>query len=142
MPRANFVRLLFCALTATAAVFGQDSRGQIQGRVTDPSGAVISGATVRAINTATNVSSPASANQTGDYQLPFLLPGTYTVMVEAHGFKKWIREGVGVQVNDRVTLNVSLEIGSATESVHVTAEASLVDAASASLGTVVDQRRV
>src|SRR6266540_698419 len=115
MPGANFARLLFCALTISAAVFGQDSRGQIQGRVTDPSGAVISGATLRAINTGTNVNSPAATNQTGDYQLPFLLPGTYNVVVEAHGFKKWVREGVGVKVNDRVTLNVSLEIGSASE---------------------------
>src|SRR3989442_6681739 len=117
-PRANFTRLLCCALTMSATVFGQDSRGQIQGRVTDPSGAVISSATVRAINTGTNVNSPAATNQTGDYQLPFLLPGIYNVVVEAHGFKKWIREGVGVQVNDRVTLNVSLEVGSASETVH------------------------
>src|SRR5713226_7640350 len=114
MPGAKFARLLCCALTASTAVFGQDSRGQIQGRVMDPSGAVISGATVRAINTGTNVNSPAATNQTGDYQLPFLLPGTYNVIVEAHGFKKWMREGVGVQVNDRVTLNVALEVGSAT----------------------------
>src|SRR5262245_41013827 len=137
-PGLNFVRLTLCALIAPAAGIGQDSRGQIQGRVTDPSGAVISGATVRAINSGTNVTSPAATNQTGDYQLPFLLPGTYTVVVEAHGFKKWIREAVGVQVNDRVTLNVSLEVGSASETVQVTAEASVVDASSASLGTVVD----
>ena len=132
--------LLSFAIASTA--FAQDSRGQIQGRVTDPSGAIISGATVRAVNTATNIATPVATNQTGDFLIPFLLPGTYKVSVEATGFKQWIRDGVGVQVNDRVTLNAALTVGSAAEAVSVTADAPLVDASSASLGTVVDQRRV
>ena len=71
----------------------QGSRGQILGRVTDPSGAVIVGATVRAMNTATNVVTTASTNQTGDYTLPFLVAGDYEVSVDAPGFKKIQRKG-------------------------------------------------
>jgi len=133
-----FSVLAWIAMPAAA----QDARGQIQGRITDPSGAAVPGVTVRATNSATNIGTPVVSNQTGDYLLPFLLPGTYDVVAEVQGFKKWIRNGVGVQVNDRVTLNIPLEIGSSAESVSVSADAPLVDAASASLGTVVDQRRV
>lgn len=132
------VKLILFSLAVVSAALAQDSRGQIQGRVTDPSGAVISGANVRAVNTATNV----ATNQTGDFLIPFLLPGTYKVSVEAPGFKQRTRDGVGVQVNDRITLNAALTVGSATEAVSVTGDAPLVDASSASLGTVVDQRRV
>lgn len=134
--------LIALSLLLTAALPAQDSRGQIQGRVSDPSGAVVAEATVRATNTATNVSTAVATNQTGDFLIPFLLPGAYKVEVEAGGFKRWIRDGIGVQVNDRITLNVTLTVGAATETVSVTADAPLVDAASASLGTVVDQRRV
>ncbi len=135
-------RSTLLALSLTIAAFAQDSRGQIQGRLTDSSGAIIPGATVRATNSATNIGARAESNQTGDYIVPFILPGTYSVAIEAKGFKTWIREGVIVQVNDRVTLNAALEVGTATETVRVTADAPLVDASSASLGTVVDQRRV
>ena len=138
----RIAKLFLLSFTLALAALAQDSRGQIQGRVTDPSGAVISGAAVRAVNTATNQATPVATNQTGDFLVPFLLPGTYKVSVAAAGFKQWIRDGVGVQVNDRITLNATLTVGSAAESVSVTGDAPLVDASSASLGTVVDQRRV
>lgn len=128
--------------TASIAAYAQDSRGQIQGRIQDVSGAVVSGAVVRAAHSSTNVASSALTNQTGDYSLPFLLPGIYSVTAELPGFKKWIRDGIGVQVNDRVTINIALEVGSAADSVHVSAAAALVDASSASLGSVIDQKRV
>jgi hypothetical protein len=138
----QIAKLLVASLALSLVSFSQDSRGQIQGRVNDPSGAVVVAAAVRAVNTATNVSTSVTTNSTGDFLIPFLVPGAYRVEVDATGFKHWIREGIGVQVNDRVTLNISLTVGAATETVSVNADAPLVDAASASLGTVVDQRRV
>ncbi len=137
-----FTKVSLLAVMTALAVLGQDSRGQIQGRVTDPSGAVVSAASVRATNTATNVATAITTNQTGDFLVPFLLPGTYKLSVEAAGFKQWIHDGIGVQVNDRITLNATLTVGSASEAISVTGDAPLVDASSASLGTVVDQRRV
>ena len=134
--------LLNLLLLLPVSLPAQDSRGQIQGRVTDPSGATVASISVRATNRATNISTAVTTSNSGDFLLPFLAPGTYEVTVEAQGFKKWVQRGVGVQVNDRITLNVSLEVGSLAETVSVSADAPLVDAASASLGTVIDQRRV
>ncbi|MEK7403489.1 MAG: carboxypeptidase-like regulatory domain-containing protein [Acidobacteriota bacterium] len=135
--------LRFCLLALGAvALQAQETRGQVLGRVVDPSGAVVVGAGVRAVNAATNVRTAATTNETGDYILPFLNAGEYTVSVEMAGFKTFIQEGITVRIDDRVTLNVKLEIGATTESVRIVAEAPLVDSSSASLGQVVDHRRV
>ncbi len=142
MAVARIVKLAWILAVLSPSAFAQETRGEILGRVTDPSGAVVSGATVRAVNTATQVQSTATTNQTGDYVLPFLLPGVYNLSVEAPGFKTYVQEGITVRVNSKVTLNVVLELGAVTETVRVVAEAPLVDSASASLGSVIDQRRI
>ena len=67
----------------------------------DPSGAVVVGATVHAVNGATNVRSTVTTNQTGDYILPFLNSGVYTVSVEMRGFKTFIQEGITVRIDDQ-----------------------------------------
>src|SRR5437870_605785 len=134
--RTLLFRSCLLALAATA-LQAQETRGQILGRVVDPSGAVVVGATVHAVNGATNVRSTVTTNQTGDYILPFLNSGVYTVSVEMRGFKTFIQEGITVRIDDRVTLNVKLEVGAATDSVKIVAEAPLVESSSASLGEVI-----
>lgn len=129
-------------LLAAAPLAAQETRGEILGRISDPSGAAIPGAALRAVNTETNVQTAAASNATGDFVLPFLIPGTYNVTAEAKGFRTYVQQGITVQVNSKVTLNLTLPIGSASETVTVVAEAPLVDSASASLGSVVDERRV
>ncbi len=121
---------------------GQETRGQILGRVTDSSGAVIVGAEVRALNTATNVSTRGSTNETGDYVLPYLIPGPYTLSVAVAGFKSYVREGLEIQVDARLTLNVTLEVGQQAETVRVVAETPLLDTSTASMGQVVNSRNV
>jgi len=121
---------------------GQETRGQIIGRVTDASGAVVAGASVRGVNIATNVASSATTNHTGDYLLPFLIPGTYNVAVEMQGFRRFEQHGIVVQVDDKVTINVTLEIGAATESVKVVADSQLIDTADASMSQVVSEKSV
>src|SRR5262249_16672716 len=69
----------------------QESRGQLLGRISDTSGSVIVTAAVRAVNTATSVETTAATNETGDYLLPFLLPGSYTLQVTAPGFKQFVQ---------------------------------------------------
>jgi hypothetical protein len=136
---------LLCPILALASVSGlyaQDARGDILGRVSDPTGAVVVGATVRAVRTATNVQTTASTNATGDYTLAFLLPGEYEISVEATGFKKFLQQGISVRVSEKTTMNVTLELGSTTETIKVVGEAPLVESATASLGQVVDQRRI
>ena len=93
----------------------QETRGQILGRVLDPAGAIVVGAKVEAVNTATNVANTTQTNATGDYVLPFLIPGSYTVTAELTGFKKSLRQGIIVQVNDRVSVDFALELGRTTK---------------------------
>jgi hypothetical protein len=131
--------VLFCL---GAALYAQDPRGAITGRVTDSSAAAIPNVEVRATNAATGVSAAARTNQAGNYAIPFLLPGTYSVTAELPGFKRYSREGVQLRVSETVELNLALEVGAITESVDVTAETPLLDTASATLGQVIDERRI
>src|SRR5215471_6037156 len=134
--------LLLPFLFGVSMLSAQESRGQIIGRVSDPSGAVVAGAGVHALNLATNVSTSATTSETGDYTLPFLVAGEYQVTVEVQGFKTYQRRGIPVRIQDSVTLNVTLQLGSATESVEVTAEAPVLESSTASMGQVLDQRRI
>ncbi len=136
------LRGLALFLTLSLTVFGQDTRGAILGRITDASGANVAGADVRASNLATGVAVNAKTNDSGNFNLPYLTPGFYTVTAELAGFKKVVRENVQVRVNDSVEVNMSLTVGDVTESVEVTAETPLLSTAEASLGQVVDERRV
>lgn len=141
-------RVCFSALTSILCLglmsiaSGQDTRGAILGRVTDSSGAVIPGVTIRATNTATNVSVAAQSNTEGNYEIPFLVSGEYRVTAEMPGFKSFRRDGIEVRVGDRVTIPVQMEVGQISEQVTVTADTPLLEAANANLGQVIDQRRI
>ena len=105
------VALLFSVSTVCLA---QESRGSITGKVADPQNAVVPGAAVVVTNTATNVSGNATTNQTGYFEVGFLVPGTYSVSVESAGFKKFVQTGITLDTGDRLALNLKLEIGQTT----------------------------
>jgi hypothetical protein len=126
----------------SALALAQDPRGTIVGRVSDASGGVIPGVEVRATNKATGVVATAKTNEAGNYILPYLLPGAYTVTAENTGFRKFVRENVQVRINDTVELNIDMVVGSVSEVVEVKAETPILSTAEASLGQVVDERRV
>lgn len=130
--------LLLCLLTCLA----QDPRGTVLGRVTDASGLAVPQSEVRITNDATGVSASAKTNDAGNYVLPYLLSGTYTLKCETAGFKTWSRPGIEVRINDTVEVNVELQVGSTSETVEVTDATPLLSTAEASLGQVIDQRRV
>lgn len=137
----NFIAifpLVFCAYPAMA----QESRATIIGRTVDPSGALVAGASVRALNAATNVSATSVTNENGNFEIPYLLPGIYRVTVEMTGFKRTIRDGIELRVNDRLMLDFTLELGDVAESVVVTGETPLLETANAGIGLVMDERRV
>jgi trimeric autotransporter adhesin len=136
-----FVVSLALGLFAIAA-HAQEFRGSILGSVTDSSGAVVPGAEVTATNTATNIQARAVSAANGAYTIPFVLPGTYRVTAESPGFKALIREGVEVQVQQRVRIDFQLEPGVVTESVTVVGEVPLLDASNASLGEVIGLRQI
>ena len=110
--------LAACALTV-ALVAQQDARGTITGRVVDSSGAVVIGADIRATNQATGTRAVTKSNDAGNYVLAYLLSGVYTVEVDA-----------------------AMELGSQTGTVQVTPQTPLLRTADASVGRVVDQRRI
>lgn len=105
--------LLLVALAVPADA--QDFRGTITGRVTDPQGGRLPGATVTATHEETNVASPTTTTGDGNYTIPYLIPGHYRLTVELSGFKKMVREKLDVRVDDRLTLDVTLEIGQIEE---------------------------
>src|SRR5215472_18200978 len=115
------VLFLFCA-----AVFAQTDRGTITGTISDPAGAVVAGAVVEAKNNATDAVFQAASTNTGNYTLSQLPAGDYEMTVAVPGFKKFIRQNITVQVAGTLRIDVTLEVGSATESVTVSEAAPLL----------------
>jgi len=116
----------------------QDFRATLTGLVTDPSGAVIPGATVKATHTSTNASKEAQTTELGVFTIPYLDPGVYDVEVSATGFQTVVRPKIVLRVADKVNLTVELKLGQTTESVVVTAEQEVIETASADRGLVFD----
>ncbi len=129
-------------LLFTAATYAQEARGTITGRITDPQDAVIANATVRVHNAATGLTSTVNTNEQGIYSAPYLPLGIYTVTAEARGFKKSVHDNIEVRVNDRLEINMVLQVGDVTDTVTVSAEAPLLETTSASTGQVIDMRQV
>ena len=111
-----------CLLVSVGAAFAQD-RGTLTGTVSDPAGAVIANANVEARNSETGVVYPTVSTTAGNYTIPQLPVGTYEVDVTVAGFKKFARTGIKVDVAAVERIDIRLEVGAATESVTVQADA-------------------
>jgi hypothetical protein len=135
----TFACLAMAALLAAPAA-AQDARGTITGTVRDASGGVIPGATVTITNSAMGTTVTVVTNEQGLFTAPFLIPGAYRVTAELSGFKKSARD-VQLRIADRLELDLGLEAG-ISETVNVTADTPLLETATASLGNVVDSRRI
>ncbi len=120
----------------------QEYRGTILGRVTDASGSAVAGAKVTAINEATNAASTATSASDGAYLAPFLIPGKYRLEVEAAGFRKYVQSGITLSVNAQVNVAAPLQVGAIAESITVTADAPLLETATATMGQVIDRQKV
>jgi Carboxypeptidase regulatory-like domain len=126
----------------TSITFAQQGRGTIQGIVVDAGGASIAGARVTITNTATNLVFTAVTGEEGFYIVPNLIVGSYSVTVTKEGFKKAVHNGIVIEVDQKAEINISLAPGAVNESVEVTAEAPLIDTATATVGKVIENRRV
>ena len=148
MTQARVVQSLFVCLALILApaapgwAAAQDARGTITGTIVDASKSVLPGASVTVTNIAMGTDASAVTSAEGFFQIPYLIPGAYRVAVELAGFKKYVREGVEVRIADRLQLDITLEIGGAVEEVTVRADTPLLDTSTASLGNVVDARRI
>ncbi len=134
MTALRIVLVVLCL----AGLSAQDFRATLTGMVTDPSGAVIPGATVKAANTATNAVKEAQTTALGIFTIPYLDPGVYNVTVSSFGFQTVVRERIVLRVADKVDLPVSLKLGQTTESIVVTADQAVIETASADRGLVFD----
>lgn len=124
------------------AVFGQDFRASLTGRVTDPQGAPVSGARVELRDVDTNERHTQGAQNDGNFVFQLVQPGTYELKVVHPGFKTVTRSGLTLNVNQAATVDVTLEIGAVTEQVTVTADVDLLDLASGDRGGVVDGKTI
>jgi hypothetical protein len=124
----RFFIALTCALALSAAFsYAQNDKGSINGEVSDTSGAVIANATVIANNLDTGVSTSTTTNAEGVYHIQFLPPGRYQVKVQASGFKTASLAPFTLEVLQSATFNVTMQVGSATTSVNVSAAAPILD---------------
>ncbi|HEY2012941.1 MAG TPA: TonB-dependent receptor [Bryobacteraceae bacterium] len=135
-------RLVAGCLLALSIAFAQEFRGTLSGEVTDQTGAVIAGARVTLTETQTGTVISAVADATGKYTAPFLLPGDYDVSAQLKGFKEFIRRGVHVGAGDHPVIDIRLDVGDATQSVEVTADAPLLNTENASLGQAISTKEI
>jgi hypothetical protein len=129
---------LMCVLVAP----GQEFRGLIVGQVTDPHGATVPNATVTATKEGTKHIYTAQTNSGGNFSIPYVQPGIYTITVEASGFKKSVRHGVKLDIAGKLNLNLALEVGAVTETVAVQMGDQLINTADASGGTTMDPDKI
>ncbi len=120
----------------------QEFRGTISGAVADPTGAVVPGATVTVRETSTGTVNKTTSDSAGQYVVPFLLPGTYSISVTASGFEQTVRNGITLESQAHPIVNMTLQVGETDQTVTVNAEASLVDQANASVGQVITTESV
>ncbi|HYZ84532.1 MAG TPA: carboxypeptidase-like regulatory domain-containing protein, partial [Bryobacteraceae bacterium] len=135
-------RFAFLVVSALASASAQTSSTTLLGTVVDSSGAPIAAAEISATRVATNQVRSTTTNEQGYYVLPSLEVGEYRVAVQKAGFKTQVRPGVVLQVNQRLTVDFSLPVGDVTERIEVTSSVSALDTSSATLGTVVEQKKI
>src|SRR5437762_6201987 len=141
MVRRVLVALsLFLALLIASPALAQT--GQINGLITDNTGAVAPGATVKAVDAATGLSRDTVTGVDGRYTFAAMRPTTYDITAELTGFRTSQRKGVLLQANENLTLNFAIEIGAIAESVTVAGQSPTVDVTSATISEVVDSKRI
>ncbi len=136
---------MFCiagVLCSAAPLIAQIDRGTIEGLVKDPSGAVIPGARVKIVQTATNSTYDLVTNAEGLYIAPNLPAATYRVVIQAQGFSTFSREPIDVRAHVKVRVDAVLQIGAVTEVSTVTAEAPLLDVSTTSNSTGLESEAV
>lgn len=138
----TFMCMLALIIGVAGRACGQATTGTISGRITDPQGAVVPGATVRVVNADTNVAKTAQTNASGEYAFPFLSPGTYSVVVRKTGFQESIKNGIILHIQEAVAQNFVLALGSVSQSVQVTSAAPVMQTESASVGQVIDNKTI
>jgi hypothetical protein len=128
-------------LFAFVMVSAQEFRGSITGKVTDPNGAVVPGASVVLKNVATNATATTTTNSDGSYDFPLVQPGKYSLAVTAQGFSPVTRDGIEIRVADKLTLDVQTQAAGVTGMVTIVSDTAL-ETGSVSTGAVIERRQI
>src|ERR1043166_7045151 len=149
-PRRTVVKHVLLSIATTVFVFicllasagAQELRGKIAGRVVDPNGAAVPGASVKVVNVARNTTANLTTNDEGLFEAPYLLPGTYQVLVEVGGFKKALQDKIEVAINQTTNLEIKLDLGTPQETVTITTEQPPINVSDPNIGQTIDRKRV
>src|SRR5271170_7992893 len=135
------MRQFFLLTLLAVLVSGQAFQGALRGRISDPKDAIVPLARVTLIEDGTSATSSTVSNEQGEYSFPVVNPGTYTLQVEAPGFKKLEQHGIVVSTQTIVVEDAKLDVGQVSETVNVSAEAApLLETGEASTGQVLDRQ--
>ena len=135
---------LALSLLLVATALAQIKSATISGSVADPNGAVVPGAIVQVVNQETNVASGGVTDSSGNFSVPYLAPGTYTLKVEktGSGFSRHVQTNIVLSTAQTVQVEVRLQVGGAAETVTVTSDAASLQTATATVGGSVNERIV
>lgn len=136
------IAAIMTAVCISISAQSQTTTGTVQGTVTDPNGAVVSGATINVRNNATGFERTVNSNSDGFFTAPLLPLGRYKITVNAGGFANTVLDNVEVTIGQTMNLNIAMKIGEASETVDVSAEAEGVETARTELSTQINQRSV
>ena len=134
--------ILLAIFSLCGVVVAQQETASITGQILDPTGGAVAGAAVTVMNEATSASSMLRSDSSGFYRAPNLAPGVYTITIKASGFRALLREGILVRVNDRLRVDSTLEVGQVTEALTVRGETPILQTEDATIGQVVDNKRI
>ena len=142
MTLSSKFHLLPLLVAAGAPAFSQSATQSIQGLVTDSTGAFVAGANITATNQGTNIALTTTSNETGNFTFPLLPVGDYTVRCERPGFKAGLVRGLRLETAAQVRQDFKLDVGSVTESIEVAANAVSLQTENATVGAVIENRRI
>ncbi len=140
--RGSWSASVAIVLLALCGAVSAQTLGDISGEVRDPSGAVIAGAKITLTNVKTNATRTTESNASGAYVFPALQPGLYSLRAEKEGFKSYVRTNVEIQVQLSSRLDIDLQVGSVSESIEVSAQSALLQTENATVGTVIENKRI
>src|SRR5712692_7975208 len=135
-------RVGFLSLVLVGTAVAQSDRGTLAGTILDSSGAVVSQAAITVTGVDTGTVYDAVSRSSGAYRIPDIRVGTYNVKVAATGFKTAERTGIVIQVNTVSSLDITMQIGDAKETMTIVADAPTIQTESSDIGTVVDKRQI
>ncbi|MGH9854202.1 MAG: carboxypeptidase regulatory-like domain-containing protein, partial [Blastocatellia bacterium] len=133
-----FALLMLCSTAASA----QQETATITGEIRDANGAVVPKAAITVTNVETNISLKSETNDQGVYTVPSLKPGPYSITVEKAGFKKTVRSGVTLQVNQVARVDVAMQVGELETVIEIVEAATLLETETSSRGSVIDQKKI